>query len=229
MNIVSNEKLIRRNARLAQIALLGGLVISGVGIYVSFTQPERVGALFGALIIGLTLSQIGIYFTNRWGRRPRPDEQIDQALKGLDKSYTLYHYHTPAEHLLIGPAGIWVIVPLYQRGQIVYEKGRWRQKGGGLWLLYGKIFSQEGLGRPNIVAQSEVEAVEQQLSAKLPEMKRPPTRAVLVFTSPEAYLEVENAPLPAMKIEKLKSFIRKQAKETRLSAEKVQAIQECLT
>ena len=147
MRIITNENLIKRNARIGQIASVAGLATLGGGIFISFRNPDQVGLYLGALVVGFALSQLGIYFGNRYARPPRADQALNQALKGMDKRYILYHYRSPTSHLLIGPAGIWAIFPYYQRGTITYEKGRWRQKGSfGLWYL--KVFAQEGLGRP---------------------------------------------------------------------------------
>ena len=60
-------------------------------------------------------------FQQPLGTPPTPDELIDQALKGLDKKYTLYHYSIPVSHLLVGPAGVWILLPYYQRGTITYK------------------------------------------------------------------------------------------------------------
>lgn len=226
MRVVANEALIRRNGRIGQIASLGGLLVLGGGLYISFRAPEQFALSWGALLVGFALSQIGLYFTNRWGRRPRPDEQLNQALKGLNRSYTLYHYKTPASHLLVGPAGVWVLLPRPQIGTITYERGRWRQKGGGLGLIFRKIFAQEGLGRPDLELQGEVDGIQRWLAKSLGvEEKKPPIQAALVFTSPAVELQVDNAPIPTLPAKKLKEFIRKQAKEKRLSAEKAQIIQ----
>src|SRR4030065_43049 len=77
-------------------------------------------------------------------------------------------------------AAIWVLIPRYQRGTITYEKGRWRQKGGNLYL---KIFAQEGLGRPDLEIGGEVEAVTRYLKKLLPEREFPQIQAALIFTT----------------------------------------------
>lgn len=212
MNIVANEKLIKRNARIGQITSLVSLAILGGGMYITFTQPEKFSLSMTALLLGFLLSQIGIYFTNRWGRTPRIDQQLSQALKGLDKQYNLYHYTTPASHLLLGPAGIWVIIPKTQRGKIVYEKNRWRQKGGGLLMGYLKIFAQEGIGRPDLEILSETEAVKRYIEDKSPDLSDIQVNALLVFTNPETTIDADDAPFPTLQASKLKDFIRKTAK-----------------
>ena len=77
------------------------------GLYLSFqtTNQLMVTLSFVALLLGFLLSQVGIFFGNRWGRRPGPDELLSAALKGLEDKYTLYHYSTPVYHLLVGSFG----------------------------------------------------------------------------------------------------------------------------
>jgi len=228
MKILANENIIKRNARIGQVTSFVALAILGIGMYITFARPEQIGLSLGALLFGFALSQIGIYFTNRWGRHPRPDEQLDSALKGLDKRYSLYHYQTPASHLLVGPSGVWVLIPKSQRGKIFYQKNRWRQKGGGLKLAYLKLFAQEGIGRPDLEIESEKTGVKRMLDDKLPDFELPPIQAALVFTHPEVEVEVEDAPSPTLHALQLKDFIRKKAKSDPLSIEKVKTIQDAI-
>lgn len=225
MDVITNDRLIKRNARIGQISSLVGLLILGTGMYISFTQPELFAISLGALLVGFGLSQVGIYFGNRWGRRPRPDELLNQSLKGLDGRYKLYHYHSPASHLLVGPAGVWVLLPRHQRGKISYEKGRWRQKGGNLYL---KIFAQEGIGRPDLEIASEVDSANQYLAKFFSGDEKPEVQAALVFTNDRAEVQADNAPVPTLHIKKLKDFIRKNAKSKPVSLDKVKVIQESL-
>ena len=228
MNIIRNESLVKRNARIAQITMLGGLAVLAGGMFVSFRYPEQLGLSLGALMLGFLLSQVGIFFTNRWGRHPRPDEHLDQALKGLDKKYSLYHYTTPVSHLLVGPAGVWVLIPQNQRGTITYEKGRWRQRGGNLYL---KIFAQEGLGRPDLEVGGEIERMQRFLEERSPEGNLPSIQAALVFTHPDVKIEIqEDADIPAETVaaNKLKDLIRKASKTKTLSMNQAQQIKDLL-
>lgn len=228
MNIVKNEQLIQRNARLSGILTIVSLVILGAGMYLTFTRPELINWSIIALLVGFLLSQMGIYLTNRWGRKPRPDEMLDAALKGLNKQYTIYHYVLPAAHVLIGPAGIWVLIPKHQRGTITYSKNRWRQRGGGLLFAYLKMFAQEGLGRPDLEIDAETEGMQKFLKKQLPEMELPPIQAALVFFHPDVELQVDEAPVPALHAKKLKDFIRKMSKERSLSPEVVETVQNAI-
>jgi hypothetical protein len=213
MKVITNDKLIKRNGRLGQIATIGGLLVLAGGLFVSFRYPNYSFFAWFALLVGFALSQIGLYFGNRWGRHPRPDELIDQGLKGLNDQFSIYHYTTPAAHLLVGPSGLWVIMPYYQVGKIVFEKGRWKQKGGGFKQKYMQLLAQEGIGRPDIDAPAEVEAITRFLKKKFPDQIIPEPRSVLVFTNEKAILEVGESPIPTLPLKKLKDTIRKSAKE----------------
>ena len=231
MKIITNEALIQRNARIARYSGLGGLVVLLGGMYFLFAQPEQFTLIWIMVLLGFMFSQIGIYFTNRWGRRPRPDEVLSQALKGLDHNYSLYHYPRkgPTSHLLVGPAGVWALIPRYQRGTITYERGRWKQKGGGLGLAYMKFFGQEGLGRPDLEVRAEVESVTRFLEKHLGEGEVPPVQVALVFTNDKAVIgEVEEAPVPTLLPKKLKEHIRKQVKGKALGAEVMRKIKDAL-
>lgn len=228
MEIISNDRLIRRNARIGQIASIAGLLVLAGGMYISFARQDLFILSMVALLAGFALSQVGIYFGNRWGRRPRPDELLNQALKGLDGRFSLYHYTTPTAHLLVGPAGIWVLIPRHQGGTITYDetRRRWRQRGGNLYL---KIFAQESIGRPDLEIPAEIEAVKRFLAARLGEEELPDVQAALIFTSERSDLQADNAPYPTLSIKKLKEFIRKTAKNKPISADLAGRINQALT
>jgi len=227
MDIITNERLIQRNARIGQITSIVGLIVLAGGMFISFTRAELFLISLIALIIGFGLSQIGIYFGNRWGRRPRPDELLDTALKGLDGRYSIYHYSSPTAHLLVGPAGVWVLLPRQQAGEITYDesKKRWRQKGGNLYL---KIFAQESLGRPDLEIGSEIHAVSDYLKDNLDEQQVPDVQAALILTNEKAEVNADNAPAPTLHTKKLKDFIRKTAKGKPISSDLVEEVKQVL-
>jgi len=232
MNIATNEKLVKRNRRIAQLASISGLVVLIGGMVISFQRQDLLNISFASLIAGFVLSQIGIYFTNRWGRSPRPDELLNQALKGLDSKYAMYHYLTPVSHLLVGPAGVWVLMPRHQRGTISVSKNRWRHTGGGFLQAYLKLFGQESLGRPDLEMQNDIANLHKYLEKNLPEGNSlPEIRAALVFTNDQVNIQIgddETPPAPTLQLGKLKEFIRKTAKNSPLSLAKVDQIQQII-
>jgi hypothetical protein len=227
MKIVADTKLIQRNKKIGSITTFVALGILAVGLYFSFTQPEKITITFGALLLGFLLSQIGIYFSNRWGRSPRPDELLTSALKGLEDKYVLYHYKAGVPHLLIGPAGIWGLIPVNVGGTITFDENRmrFRQKGGN---FYFKLFGQENLGRPEVDAQYLASDFTKYARRHFPDIELPEIQAVLVFTNRKATLEIDQTPIPAVTIDKLKDFIRKRSKEKIVSADVIQKIQSAL-
>ena len=229
MKIIKNEKLIKRNSKIGQYTSLGALAVLGVGMYISFTRPELFVWAVAALLIGFTLTQVGMYFGNRWGRSPRPDEKLDSGLKGLHKEFNIYHWTTPVSHLLVGPAGIWVLLPYHQRGHVTYQKNRFRMSGGGFLQNYMRLFGQEGIGRPDLESESEINSIRKALiKGGMDEDEVPEINALLVFTNDDVEIEAEDAPIPALPLKKLKDFIRNKTKEKPITAESLQAVKELL-
>jgi hypothetical protein len=226
MKIYINENMIRRNKRIGQITTIVSLAVLAIGLVLSFRNEVQTFTLsLVALLIGFILSQVGIYFTNRWGRTPRPDQQLTAALKGLEDKYSLYHYTTPVSHLLVGPAGVWILLPYSMRGRISYENGRWKQRGGNVLM---KFFAQEGLGRPDLEIKASISDLQRFLEKALPEEQVPPINAALVFTNQQAQIEVEDSPYPTLSAEKLKDFIRRKGKASKNGAEKIALVQQIL-
>jgi len=218
MKIIKNEILIKRNSKIGQYTSLGAWVVLGLGMYISFTQPELFIWALAALLAGFTLTQIGMYFGNRWGRSPRPDEKLDAGLKGLPGDFVIYHWTTPVPHLLVGPAGIWVLIPYHQRGQVVFRNNRWKMSGGGFLQNYMRLFGQEGLGRPELEAEAEINSIKKYLAAEIDESEIPDINAALVFTTDGVDIEAEEASMPALTLKKLKEFMRNKAKEKPITA-----------
>ena len=229
MEITRNEDLINRNAQIGKITSIASLLILGAGMFITFTQPEKVAWSLSALLLGFLLSQIGIYFTNRWGRNPRPDEEIDTALKGFGKNYHIFHYATPASHVLVGPAGVWVFVVKSVSGTIVFDKdkGRWKRKGGGLLSWYLKIFAQESIGRPDLEIPSERDGLQRILDENLPDADVA-VQAALIFTHENVDIQVADAPAPTLHAKQLKDYLRKQAKKKPIASYEIEAVEDAL-
>jgi hypothetical protein len=221
MKIIKNEKLIKRNGRIGGWLSIGALLVLGAGMYISFTNPSNPQMFtyaMTALLLGFILTQISMYMGNRWGRSPRPDESLDAALKGLPGDYTIYHFLTPASHLLVGPAGIWTLIPYRQRGVVTYRRNRWRISKGGALQAYMSIFGQEGIGRPDAEADGETREVKKMLAKSLDENKVPEVQAALIFMNEQVEIQADDAPLAALKLKQLKDFMRQKAKDKPISA-----------
>lgn len=228
MKIIKNEKLIQRNGKIGSGLSLAALVVLGLGMYISLARQDLFIYALIALVVGFIMTQIGMYLGNKFGRRPRPDEKLDAGLKGLTGDYTLYHYSTPASHLLVGPSGLWLLMPYHQRGHVVYKKNRWQMSGGGFIQAYMRIFGQEGLGRPDIEIDKETGSLQKYLAKRMDGAELPEIKPVLVFTSDQVEIDPEGAEIPALKIKQLKDFIRQKAKEKPISQLQLTAVKAAL-
>ena len=71
----------------------------------------------------------GIYFANRWVRRPRPEDSLDKALKAFDDNYHIFHYtrSLPCDHFLLTPTGLIALEVVNLNGAFFYRNGRWKE------------------------------------------------------------------------------------------------------
>jgi hypothetical protein len=227
MKVALNDKLIKRNSKIGQYTSIAGILVLFAGLYITFFQQAYFSWSFLALAVGFILGQIGMFYGNRFGRSPRPDERISAELKGMDNKHTLYHYLTPINHLLVGPGGIWSLVPYFQGGTITYDanKERYRQKGGNFYM---KLFGQENLGRPDMEGQSTREDTTKFIQKLLEKTNIPPVNVILIFTNEKTEVQVDGAPFTTLHISKVKDYLRKRAKDPAISMEDIAKIQASL-
>lgn len=209
MKAVTNEKRIARNAKIGTWSSLGGMAVLGIGLYISIQWQEYLALSFVCLLAGIVLANVGLYSANRWVKRPRPDEVLTKALKGFDKRYYLYNYVLPADHVLLAPSGLFVIVARNHDGPIYYASGRWRHKFN-LLRVFG--FLGEGVGNPARDADRNVRKMQKHLVKEMPELGEVPIQPVVVFTNEKAELHVQDPPLPVLDPKGLKDFLRKTSK-----------------
>ena len=224
MKIIKNEALIKRNGKIGQYTSLAGVIVLAAGMFLTLKRADLFNYALISLLVGFILTQVSIYLGNRYGRSPRPDESLDAGLKGLPGDFTIYHFTTPVPHLLVGPAGLWVLLPFRQAGKVTYRGNRWKMAGGGFMQGYMRFFGQEGIGRPEAEVEAEVRAVQKELSRHLEEDQIPPVNAMLVFTNENVEIEASDSPLPAFRLKQIKDFMRQKAKENLLTAEAIQRV-----
>lgn len=237
MKIIKNDKMIERNAKISNyLSIASILVLVGVAYFAFQTlsgDPTKVTLqsqylLIGLVVASMLLTSIGNQMSKNFGRSPRPDEKIDAALKGLPGDTTVYHYTTPASHLLVGPAGIWVIIASTVLGKASYSKKRWRLSGGGFAQSYLRFFGQEGIGRPDVEADADIKSLQKEFAKHMDVEQIPPISAVLVFTDDTVELDMADAPIPAMKVKQIKEFMRQKAKEKPLPSAEIERIKSIL-
>ncbi len=231
MKLVINEKLLKRNKLIGQITTYSSLAVLAVGLVFAFAKDDlnKMMLSYVALIIGFILSQIGIFYTNRYGRTPRLDEIISANFEKLNSDYTFYVYSSPIPMLLVGPAALWIPIPITASGKISYEKGRWHQQGGGFMM---KIFGQEGLGKPDVDAETYIKALTKHLQTKFgPDYELPPMKPVLVLMMKNSEIgDAAAAPTPIVKADKFRRHIRHEDRQCTnpLSIEALETINNAL-
>lgn len=215
MKIIADNKLINRNARVSFWAAMLSPILIATSAWIFFNRPEDISWSLGLFIFGFILYQAGLIM-KRWGRGI--DQELNKTLKRLDDSYSLYHFTTPASHLLVGPAGIWILIPRFARGLITFneKRKRWKLKRN---TFFTKIFSVflEGLGRPDVELIGEADALDRYLNKHWKHKDNPHIDAVLVFMDERTDIQVEGAPISTLKIGKLREFIRNKEQEKKIS------------
>ena len=220
MKISTNEKLIKRNKTITQVSLYAAIALIVIGLFISFSNPDQTKILLSYLVLlpAYILMQINVLMANKWGRNPRVDQIISNSLKGLDNRYSLFHYTTPISHLLVGPAGIWVIKPYHQHGIITYDekKKKYLQKGGRNFLT--KLFAMDTLSDIERDTQRQISTL-QKYFEKIELKDYPKPLIANVFFHPEAIIQAKNAPETTIDIDKLKDLIRQSVKKSPINDE----------
>ncbi len=210
--IIRNEKHIESRRRIGLVASFAGMGVLLGGLLLTLFNQTNVTLTTVALLslpVGWILSQIGLYFANRYVRRPRPDESIDEGLSKIGKAgrgLRIYHYVLPAPHVILSPAGIITMVAKYQSGDIVVEGRKWKQTGVG---VLRRLFGQEGLGNPSLEAEYQIKQIAQFISREVPDLAEEdlPIGALVVFTAKTTgSLDLRQADFPAMHYSKLSGF-----------------------
>jgi hypothetical protein len=205
VKVIRNDDYIQKRNKIGRYTSLAGLVVLMAGMFISIFRAELITYSFVCLLAGFALSQIGIYYGNRFVRPDRPDEALTKALKGLDERYRLYHYQLPTPHVLLAPEACYVFAVYTQSGRVAARGDRWRQSLGWRWLF--AWLGQEGLGNPTKAAEFEAESLRRYLAKKLPDVDVPLT-PVIVFSHPTVELDVADTSVPVVHVKKLKDWLR---------------------
>jgi hypothetical protein len=222
MRLYLNEQLVRRNSFWGKVFVWGGLGLAIGSVVISFQSPQVLNPYVLAGFLGVFAAQAGTMLTNRWGRNPRMDEVMSEALKGLDDRFALFHYLLRVDHALITPNGAFVLLPRTEDGVIEYQEGKWlqrRQKRG--FLRRGGTRDIPGLERQ---ARSRAVKLKRWLRRYLPEEAQPDVQSVIVFIHSEANVRVEDSPHPAVHVKKLKSWLRRLPKAKGLTGAQIDEI-----
>lgn len=258
MKIYRNLAEIKRKESLGRRITLGGLAVLFVGLLASFTPtwfpPDELAAnaliafvqsywayiSFGSLALGFLASNVGSYYINRFAPRrwpdsnriARPDELLENNLKGFDDKYGLFLWSLPnAPYLLVGPTGVQVFVVRGDKGQVNVSGDRWKEP-----FSIGRIFTaftREGLGNPGREVEETKQKVRELLQAGEASQKLGmragdvPIDGAVVFVNPSVNLQLDNPTVPVVPVAQLKKVVRT-VKGQQLSNNDVRALTDYL-
>ena len=238
MHVVVNEKLISTRVKIASAAHLAALAVFAVGLFVSWSNPEptmeQMAGAYAAIIVGLVLYNAGQIFLRRFGPRSRADAILSRTLKGLDRRYTLLAFPSTKlpDYILVGPAGIQVIVARPHDGAISCRANQWhRDPGSGLKRLSG-LFGGTPFGDPSNDVSKGIARIRQRLEQRgIPESQQPPVDGIIVFTNPAAKLRIDGCSYPVTGLKGLRSNVRggKGSRERALDERSAERVVQALT
>ncbi len=217
MQLYRNERLIKWNKFLGRLMMFGGLGASFAAVIIIFLRPSFLSLAFGLMLSGGLFSQLGTALHNRFGRSPRIDQVLDDSLKGLGENYALFHYYLGTNHALFTPAGVFALIPRNEKGEILYESGKWIHKLGK--RRFGR--SRKTLRDLERNAETETKELKKALTKKLPNHSETPINPLLVFYANDTTIASDGLPIPAAHRKKLKSYIRRIERRKSLSTEEI--------
>ncbi len=209
MRVETNKRLIKRKTTTANYLFFitfGILVVGffGTNYLLSSAQTNNIIAVLAApvlLVLSLSLTFFSIRMTNTWTLKPRPEEALADGLKGLSNKSVLYHYHhSPAQHVLICPQGVFAITTRWQGGRHSVtgtEAGDvWRTQRNFIGQLLS-LFRLDGLGNPSKDAEKAA-AHAQKLFMNNTTEADVDVQPIIVFINPKAILELNDPHIPVV-------------------------------
>ena len=207
MKIYIDRQKVNARASAANLASVGGLMVLLVSIVISLFVPRLAALASFLLIAGIGIAMVGIYFANRWVRKPRPEESLDKVLKSFDEHYHLYHYPSSlaCDHILLTPNGILALEVVNLSGSFAYRNGRWKEA-----MTIGRALRyivEERVADPLLLAQALTTELTNRFGMELGEKPAFPINVLSVFSHPAVDLEMEGTAFPACKIDKLRKRV----------------------
>ena len=131
MQLVANQQLVKNRVRLGLVFHFGAMAVfasaapcsrrSSIPRVRSPGRPGSPSSLASACTRSVRPSCVA------GGPRNRQEEQLGQAIRGLDDRYKLYAFLSSSlpDYILVSPAGVQVLVARTGRGQISCVRDKW--------------------------------------------------------------------------------------------------------
>jgi len=234
MKIIIDQKSVQRNALIGKIlrwVSLGCMLVALIAVFSEeiSSNPNLFAIFFAIMIVGVLLSSVSGFFTSRFGKSPRPDELIDRTFKGLDDRYQIYHYRSSIPHLLVGPAGLWSIIPTYIDGEIIYDdnKGNWIHKRNS---ILNRLLQKEYFPNPLSEYKHHKNELEKILKSNYIHSHNQELKLLVLLLNKNVTLSgiTEKDNILIMPFEKVKDRFRKIAKNNNHSGDVYASLEEIL-
>jgi hypothetical protein len=219
MRTTTNEEMVLRGGRLGQLASFLAMVMVFAGLIVSFTEYRVM--TFVLIALGLVMYTVGARGQEQATREPQFVRKLAEALGEFDDRYQMYHHVLPADHVLLTPHGVFVLIVRGLDGRIRCFKDKWVRD---LTLRRAlRFFTEESLGNPTKEMLQEVERLRKYVEKHGPQVTAD-IEGCVVFVNPEVSLEVTTASVPVVPLRRLKSHIRKASARSELPPETLSAL-----
>lgn len=218
MRVHTNAALLRRRSRTSGAFLLAATVCLLGGFFLSLFQQDlavQYGLSIASLVVGLFLWSRNLSYLQRWGPRWRQDAKLERALRGLDDRYHLLVAPGPAlpDYLLVGPMGVFVVLPSAVGGIVRVRKDDWTHAGGRSlalrWLFW---FSPDpSFGDPPAELKRAIQRTRFFLGERLPTEVQAQLKieGLAVFTDPAISLAVQDPNEPATSLRSLRNRVQR--------------------
>jgi hypothetical protein len=224
MQIITNTRLVESRGTWGKRLTWVGLFLLFGAVLMPFRE-ELLAWSWPVMMAGFLVTNVGMYYYNRYARPPLPHEMLESALKGLDNRYRLFNFMGPVDHVLLTPVGVLVITLRRMGGDIRCRENKWAMKTSLLSKL--RLFTEEQLGNPGDDLLRDVKGLQKLLELKLPadENEKPvPIGGFVYFGNPEARLTLDQPTVPVLHIKTIKDYLRRQASGERLSPARMEAV-----
>lgn len=187
--------------------------------------------LFGIGLIFIILALLSYEEAGKYRKGERGETLVESALGVLGDEYCLLNdFRLPAtngnvDHIVIGPNGIFVIETKNYGGKIRCCRDEWHKTCGGEWTLsyrgrpYWKPKKNYDVRSPSRQAKRNAVLLRKFLGKCFPSV--PWIQGLVVFTNPEADLQIRNPSVPVLKVDELAGFIRDFQSDVKLPPGKV--------
>lgn len=220
MRTVLNEALVTKQATLARRAVTLAISMLLLAVILSFNAQFLILA-YAIMIVGTIVLQWGGRAVGKWIGEPRIDQSLAKALKNINHGYQLYSYVLPADHVIVGGPGLFVLKVKPHDGNISCRGDKWHRAFH--WRHLWRLFSQESLGNPTKQVQKEVDKTRRFLSERLSHANVP-IHPLVLFIDPNAHLEVVEPTVPVLHLRGLKTYLREAKHGEAVPAQTLQAL-----